>query len=124
MTTTPTRLNLDLRLPFEAAGVEFRISVSEPSAPGEGSAFSLIAVDAETSERLKFDSATSVVLADWVRGYTRWLYRAGVTASYTEDAISGVFAERLNAEQTLEGVRLACDMIRQRFELYEESALT
>ena len=70
---------------------------------------------------MSFTSASSPVLADWVRGYTRWLYRAGVSARYDEQAISGAFAHGMSAERILEGVQLACDMIRQRFELYEDS---
>ena len=62
-------------------------------------------------------------LADWVRGYTRWLARARVSASFDENGIAGTFATGLTPEQVLQGVRDACDMIRQRFEPYEASVL-
>ena len=47
----------------------------------------------------------------------------GIGSDTTEDSISGTFAPTLTSEQTLEGVQLACDMIRQRFELYTESVV-
>lgn len=112
-------IDLNLRLPFESAEVEFDIRVGDSSADA-GASFSLSALDSSGTPML-FTSASSPVLADWVRGYTRWLYRAGVRASYDERTISGSFGQGMSAEQVLEGVQLACDMIRQRFELYEDS---
>ncbi len=113
-------IDLNLKLPFEAAGVEFAIRVGESNHSEAGAAFSLSALDSEGA-KIPFTSNSSPVLADWVRGYTRWLYRAGVTARFDETTISGSFRQGMNAEQVLEGVQLACDMIRQRFELYEDS---
>ena len=122
--TSQTKLNLCLRLPFDGAGVEFNIEVNETgSDDGRGPGFSLTVLDLESGDRVPFASHASIVLADWVRGYSRWLYRAGVAAQYTYDSITGTFAADLTAEQVLEGLRLACDMIRQRFELYEDSVL-
>lgn len=113
-------IDLNLRLPFEAAEVEFDIRVAESDDAGSGASFSLSALDS-SGMPIPFTSDASPVLADWVRGYTRWLYRAGVTARYTETAICGSFGQGMNAERILKGVQLACDMIRQRFELYEDS---
>ncbi len=113
-------IDLNLRLPFEAAGVEFDIRISGSNNAEAGASFSLSALDSGGSA-IPFTSEASPVLADWVRGYTRWLYRAGVTARYDETAISGSFASAMSAERILEGAQLACDMIRQRFELYEGS---
>ena len=121
--TVQTKLNLCLRLPFDSAGVEFNIEVNEAGSDSHGHSFSLVALDLQSGDRVQFASHASVVLADWVRGYTRWLYRAGIAAQYTDDSISGAFASDLTAEQVLEGLRLACDMIRQRFELYKDSIL-
>ncbi len=117
-------MNLDLTLPFPAAGVRFELRVAAPAERGSGASFSLVALAAGSDTPIPFESDASPVLADWVRGYTRWLYRARVSASSTRSAIEGEFAPGLSAEQILEGVRLACDMIRQRFELYEETVLT
>ncbi len=113
-------IDLNLTLPFEAAQVQFDIRVGESADADAGSAFSLSALD-ESGATIPFTSDASPVLADWVRGYTRWLYRAGVSAQYDETTISGNFASGMSAERILEGVQLACDMIRQRFELYESS---
>ena len=121
--TTTTKLNLCLRLPFEGAEVEFNIEVNESGSAEAGPTFSMVALSLDGIDRLRFQSDVSPVLADWVRGYTRWLYRARISAQYTEDAITGQFAAGVTPEQVLEGLQLACDMIRQRFELYEESVL-
>ena len=119
--TDRVSLNLCLRLPFERAGVEFNVEVNESADSGPG--FTLVALACGTGDRLPFQSYVSPVLADWVRGYTRWLYRARISAQHTDDAIIGAFASGVTAEQVFEGLQLACDMIRQRFELYEESVL-
>ena len=112
------KLNASLSLPFERAGVEFRIEVAHGDG---GQSFDLTAACPETGTRMAFVSEVSPVLADWVRGYTRWLYRCRITATHTDDAITGSFAPGLTAEQVFEGLQLACDMIRQRFELYDSS---
>ena len=121
--TDQVNLNLCLRLPFEKAGVEFNIEVNESGDPGSGPEFSLVALASGSGDRLWFQSQVSPVLADWVRGYTRWLYRARISAQHTDDAIFGTFAADVTAEQVFEGLQLACDMIRQRFELYEGSVI-
>ena len=118
--TVQNKVDINLRLPFEGARVEFVIEVGETDG---GTTFGLTVEGLGSGDRVPFTSAASPVLADWVRGYTRWLFRARVSAKYDEDSISGTFAPDLTAEQTMEGVQLACDMIRQRFELYTESVL-
>ena len=121
--TEKVSLNLCLRLPFEHAGVEFNIEVNESGDTNSGPGFTLVVMACGASDRLAFQSHVSPVLSDWVRGYTRWLHRAGVSAQHREDAIVGTFASNVTAKQMLEGLQLACDMIRQRFDLYEESVL-
>ncbi len=111
-------MDIRLSLPFPAAGVAFDIDVA-------GGAFTLSVRNAESGEGVAFVSDASPVIADWVRGYARWLYRCGVSAEidYDNSRIVGAFADGMSAERMLEGVRLACDMIRQRFELYESGVL-
>ena len=114
-------VNARVFLPFPAAGVAFKVSVSSD---GEGaSIFELNATDSDGEQTLPFSVEVSPCLADWVRGYTRWLVRAGVHATHDTERITGTFNESMNAEQVLLGVRDACDMIRQRFELYEENVV-
>ena len=72
---------------------------------------------------MAFTQEASPALADWVRGYTRWLHRSRVSATHDAQVISGTFAEGVTPEQLLEGLGLACDMIRQRFDPYQESIL-
>ena len=92
-------VNLSVYLPFPKAGVAFRIRVESDETPGI-STFHLSVhrwvsdEDVPTSyalgpatdlsvDRMQCPSAVHVspCLADWVRGYTRWLVRAGVTAT-------------------------------------------
>ena len=114
-------VNLSINLPFAAAGVAFNIKVE---AAGDGpSKFGLNATDLSGKNALPFTVDVSPCLADWVRGYTRWLVRAGVRANHNSIRIEGTFRDGMTAEQTLLGMREACDMIRQRFELYEQSVI-
>ena len=98
--TVQDKIDLTLRLPFEGAGVEFVIEVGETDS---GTTFGLTVESLDSGDRVPFTSPPSPVLADWVRGYTRWLFRARVSASYDEDSISGTFAPDLTSEQTPRG---------------------
>ncbi len=118
--TEKARLDLNIVISFPNAGVEFALAISDSDGSAE---FSLTVHECESGALVPFTSAASPVLADWVRGYTRWLYRARVSATYTDDAIHGPLPANTNADSALESLRLACDMIRQRFELYKSTIL-
>ena len=133
-------VNLSVYLPFPKAGVAFRIRVESDETPGI-STFHLSvhrwvsdedvptsyalgpATDERGQDAVPFSVHVSPCLADWVRGYTRWLVRAGVRANHNSIRIQGTFRDGMTAEQTLLGMREACDMIRQRFELYGQSVI-
>ena len=123
--TTPSATKANLDLSFPAAGVTFNIAVEPPLSGSNGSAptFALNVSDSSTGQKLRLAVDVSPQLADWVRGYSRWLVRANVKATHDESGITGTFAPDLQPEQVLQGLRDACEMIRQRFELYEESIL-
>lgn len=114
-------VQVSVNLAFPVAGVAFKISANDSG--GGATAFRLSVTDVAGQRDIPFRVDASRPLADWVRGYSRWLVRARVSATFDENAITGAFHEGLTPEQTLEGVAHACDMIRQRFELYEESVL-
>jgi hypothetical protein len=114
-------LAINIELAFPTAGVNFHLSVD--SGPEAGAAFGLRVSDANSGAPVAFTQEASPELADWVRGYTRWLYRSRVRASHDTQAISGAFVEGVTPQQVLEGLGLACDMIRQRFDSYQESVL-
>ena len=118
-------VNVDLSLAFPRAGVAFAIEarVQDGGADGDASTFRVSVSDASNGRAVPLTVDVSPQLADWVRGYTRWLARARVSASFDENGIAGTFATGLTPEQVLQGVRDACDMIRQRFEPYEASVL-
>ena len=120
MANTP-ELQLNLDLPFPEAGIVFNISVDTRG--GDSSGFRLSVTDSKNGEPVPFTSDRCPQLADWVRGYSRWLYRARLRATHDENGISGEFVGDPTSEDILEGIRAACDMIHQRFDLYDESIL-
>ncbi len=122
--TAASALKASFDLSFPTAGVTFNVAVEPPDgANGAPPTFSLRVSDVATGQRLRLAVDVSPSLADWVRGYSRWLIRARVQATYDENGITGAFAPDLEPEQVLRGLQDACDMIRQRFDLYEESVL-
>ena len=114
-----TQINLNLAFP--KAAIVFVIEVAGSN--GQAPSLHLHVTDS-SGNKVPFKADASPHLADWVRGYTRWLYRARVSASHDAEAITGTFADGLTPEQVLQGVQDACDMIRQRFELYDGSVLS
>ena len=112
-----------LDLPFPNARVVFTIAAETPKGTGGTPKFSLTARDAADGRAVPFTLEACPPMADWVRGYTRWLRRARVTASHDTEAVTGTFDDGLSPEEVLQGVQVACDMLRQRFGLYEESIL-
>ena len=116
-------IQLKIDLPFPTAGVVFTITAETPGGTDGPLNFSLTAREATGSGAIPFTPEACPPMADWVRGYTRWLRRTRVTASHDANAITGIFDEGLTTEQVLQGVQDACDMVRQRFGLYEESIL-
>ena len=121
--TTASATKANLALSFPAAGVTFNIAVEPPDEADSAPTFALAVSDASTGQKLRLAVDVSPQLADWARGYSRWLVRAKVKATHDESGITGTFAPDLQPEQVLQGLRDACEMIRQRFELYEESIL-
>ena len=122
---TDDKMSLDLSLAFPRAGVVFAIQVRKYSGdPGRSPAsFRLSVLAASDGRPVLLRPEASPQLADWVRGYTRWLVRANVRASYDKNGVVGVITGGLTAEEVLQGVQDACDMIRQRFGPYQESVL-
>ena len=112
-------VQLNLNLAFPNAGIVFVIKADNGTSP---TTFHL-SVNDTSGNQVPFKVDACPPLADWVRGYTRWLRRASVVASHDENSINGTFQDGLSPEQTLQGIQIACDMIRQRFDLYEESVL-
>ena len=114
-------VQLTMNQAFPRAGIAFVIQVGEGRNGAQS--FSLKVTDVSSNKAIPLTVEVSPQLADWVRGYTRWLARAQVTASQDREGITGTFAAGLTPEQVLGGVREACHMLRQRFEPYQESIL-
>ena len=77
-------VNLDLSLAFPRAGVAFAIEArAQDGGADEGpSTFRVSVSDASTGRAVPLTGDASPQLADWVRGYTRWLARA---SEFVED---------------------------------------
>lgn len=115
-------INIDMGLAFPKAGLLFNIGVI--SQTGYPTLFRLLVTDMEQKRAIPFREYECPCLADWAPGYCRWLIRAHIKASYdVREGISGSFIDGLTPEQVLRDVSDACDMIRQRFDLYEESVV-
>ena len=115
-------INIDMGLAFPKAGLLFNIGVI--SQTGYPTLFRLLVTDLDQKRAIPFREYECPCLADWAPGYCRWLIRAHIKASYdVREGISGSFVDGLTPEQVLRGVSDACDMIRQRFDLYEESVV-
>ena len=123
--TTESRIQLDVSLAFPKASIVFDIEVKPVGDVSDEAAhfFQLSVTDHSTGRAVPFNADASAQLADWVRGYSRWLVRARITASYSEERVDGRFADGLEPDDVIRGVGDACDMIRQRFELYQETVL-
>ena len=119
-------IDLTIKLTFCSAGVTFILKCDTvKKEPKEKTAnFNISVLTAVSSETLKLNESTSPQLLDWAKGYSRWLTRANVTAGFDENGIFGTFKEGITIEETLNGIQIACDMISQRFEHYDESILT
>jgi len=114
-------VSINIELTFPNAGVNIHLSAEADS--GAATTFGLRVSDASSGAPVAFTQEASPELADWVRGYTRWLRRTRVSARHDSQSITGTFAEGVTAEQVMEGLGLACEMVRQRFGPYQESVL-
>ena len=122
---TSSNVQIKVDMAFPRAGVVFAVAVDTPEGGTDSQAptFHLRVTDTAGERTIPFNPVASPQLADWVRGYTRWLRRSNVTASHDDHSVTGSFDDGLTPEQILQGVRDACDMIRQRFEPYSQSVL-
>ena len=120
-----SKLRIDVNLAYPRAGVVVNVKVETPAGPSDSEApsFHLVVTDPSTERTVPLTLASSPMLADWARGYSRWLARANVRAAADGSGITGSFIDGLTAQQVLQGVKDACDMIQHRFELYQESVL-
>ena len=103
----------DIDLTIEFGGLSDNINGNNPS-------FEITVTDSAGKNQSLKDSP---YLRDWAKGYARWLVRAKVKASADDNKMTGTFFEGLSPEETLTGMKDACDMIRQRFENYNDSVL-
>ena len=78
--------DININLAFPKAGVVFVIEASGPN--GQAPAFRLRVTDS-SGNVVPITREASEYVHDWIRGYTRWLYRARVTASWDVDGITG-----------------------------------
>ena len=113
---TRTNIQIQLSLEFPKAGICFDIQVRSRT-------FELRVTNSQGEVSSPFAVNVSPELADWVRGYTRWLHRARLQASNSENCVNGEFVEGTSAEDILKATADACEMIHQRFDQYDAQIL-
>ena len=76
--TTESRVQLDVNLAFPKAGIVFDIEVKPVGDVSDEVShfFRLSVTDHSSGGAVPFNADASAQLADWARGYTRWLVRA------------------------------------------------
>ena len=114
---------IQMTLPFPKANVSFLVRCSDIGSIQGTTPFTITVYSHIDRKPIKLLESDSPQLADWAKGYARWLHRAGIKAEHNENAIQGHFSSIQSPELALENIREACLMIRQRFEHYESSIL-
>lgn len=120
-----SELHINLRLGFESAGVAFRLGVEPAGEPAgdRGASFGLQVVELATGREVPFRAEVCPVLADFVKGFSRWLGTKGLRASVGDARITGTFPSNATPQQLLGTAGDICDLISQRFSLYRERIL-
>ena len=118
----------EIKLTYKKANIQFAIEISPPK-EGDGDkskAETLLRIsvkDAAGKKGLAFTEDCSSVLADFVGGFVRWLSTLGVTASSNGGEITGSFHPDYDVHNLIKASGGVCEMIEQRFSLYQNSIL-
>lgn len=110
-------MTIDLDMAFPVAGVAFSVQV-RPSSAEEGVALHIELRAVEEGKSARFTRESSHALADFIGGFCRWLGTKGVTASHTEQEITGHFHPRYTVAQMLTTTQELCQMLEDKFAAY------
>lgn len=115
-------LQINTDLVYEKAGLGFRVRLDLPRdrQADQGAALSIYGEDLASGARVPFTNQACPALADFVAGYPRWMVRWGIRAIAGHDEITGIAGAGQSIAGLLAVVGQLCDMIDQRFSLYQE----
>lgn len=122
-------LRSEIKLVYQKAGVQFVISIT-PEGAGEGSegqggtTLQIDIKDAAGENDLVCTEECSPVLGDFIGGFVRWLGTIGIPSTHEGGAIKGVFHPDYDLHKLIQASGGICDMLEQRFSLYQESILS
>ena len=118
-----SQANINCSLDFAPAGVTFRIEVAPPEGKEEGATLAIIPINSATGAEIAIKEEVCPVLADFAPAHTRWLRTRRVTGTVDESRITGTFHQDVGIEELLRYTADICDMISQRYSIYQESIL-
>ncbi|MEE9247812.1 MAG: hypothetical protein V3U79_03850 [Dehalococcoidia bacterium] len=117
-----SNISISVYLHFPPAGITFKIEVDLPEdgSQAQGPSITISPVDSANGEAIPIRDDSSAVLADFAPAFNRWLRRCSITGTVEETRITGAFHQDVDIEHLLRYTADICDMITQRFSLYEE----
>lgn len=116
-------VTIDLDMAFPTAGVGFTVRIR----PGEADAGASLGIELrsmEAAKQARFRHESSYALADFVGGFCRWLGTKGITASHTDEAITGRFRAPCPITHMLATAQELCQMLDDKFGAYPHSILS
>ncbi|MCH8086857.1 MAG: hypothetical protein IIC81_03275 [Chloroflexi bacterium] len=115
-----SNISINAELHFPLAGITFKIEVGLPEGASQGASITISPVDSASGEPIPIRDDSSAVLADFAPAFNRWLRRCTITGTVEETRITGAFHQDVDLERLLRYTADICDMITQRFSLYQE----
>lgn len=115
-----SNISINADLHFPPAGITFKIEVDLPGDSSQGASITISSVDSASGEAIHIRDDSSAVLADFAPAFNRWLRRCTITGTVEETRITGTFHQDVDLEHLLRYTADICDMITQRFSLYQD----
>ena len=119
---SPGCLMVEMDLVFPAATVGFMVHIG-PQREAEGVPLRIRPRALVEGKTACFTPESSYPLADFVGGFCRWLGTKRVTASHTEEEITGHFHPQYTVLQMLGTLQELCQMLDDKFAPYPHSIL-
>ncbi len=116
-------LKVNSALDYRPAGVTFRIEIDLTEVSQAGASLKITPINSHNGANIPITDEASVVLADFAQAFARWMRTRRVTASVEGDHIAGTFHQELTIKELLQYASDICEMINQRFSLYQESVI-
>ena len=116
-------LKVNSALDYRPAGVTFKIEIDLPELHQAGASLTITPINSNNGANIPITDEASVVLADFAPAFARWMRTRRVTAAVEGERIAGTFHQDLTVQELLQYAADVCEMINQRFSLYEEKVI-